>query len=69
VHLVLVSERVEGSLPALADVRETVRREWDSARRKEANENFYRELLKGYTVTVEALEPVDARKVAAQEAR
>jgi len=50
-------------------VRETVRREWDSARRKEANENFYRELLKGYTVTVEALEPVDARKVAAQEAR
>ena len=29
VHLVFVSERTEGRLPALADVRDAVRREWD----------------------------------------
>jgi len=69
VHLVLVSERAEGGLPALADVRDAVRREWDSARRKEANEKLYQDLLKGYTVTVEALEPVEARKVAAREVK
>jgi hypothetical protein len=53
VHLVLVRERTEGRLPALADVREAVRREWDNARRVEANETFYEELSKRYTVTIE----------------
>jgi PPIC-type PPIASE domain len=67
VHLVLVSERTEGGLPALADVRDAVRREWDSARRKEANEKFYQDLLKGYTVTIEGLEPVEARRVATRQ--
>jgi len=67
VHLVLVTERAEGGLPTLADVRDAVRRQWDSARRQEANERFYQDLLKGYTVTIEALEPVGATKVAAQE--
>jgi len=64
VHLVLVSERTEGRLPALADVRDAVRREWDNARRLEANETFYRELLKRYTVTIENPEPVEPRKLA-----
>ncbi len=64
VHLVLVSERTEGRLPALADVRDAVRREWDSARRLEANEKIYQELLKRYTVTIESPEPVEANKVA-----
>ena len=59
-HLVLVSERTEGRLPELADVRDTVRREWDNARRLEGNETFYQELLKRYTVTIEGLEPVKA---------
>ena len=53
VHLVFVSERTEGRVPALADVRDAVRREWDDARRLEANEKFYQELLKRYTVTIE----------------
>jgi PPIC-type PPIASE domain len=69
VHLVLVSERAEGGLPALADVRDAVRREWDSARRKEANEKFYQALLERYTVTIEALEPGDASRVAALEVK
>lgn len=53
VHLLFVSERLAGSVPALADVRDAVRREWDNARRLEANDKFYRELLKHYTVTIE----------------
>lgn len=46
VHLVFVSERAGGQVPALADVRNAVRREWDDARRLEAKDTFYRELLK-----------------------
>ena len=42
-HLVLVSERTEGRLPALADVRDAVRREWANARRLEGE----REVLPG----------------------
>jgi len=63
VHLVFVSQRSEGRVPALADVRDAVRREWDEARRLEAKDKFYVELLKHYTVTVENPEP-EAKKVA-----
>ena len=53
VHLVFVSERLGGRVPTLADVHDAVCREWDEARRLEANDKFYRELLKHYTVTIE----------------
>jgi hypothetical protein len=53
VHLVFLTERREARLPALADVRDVVRRECGEARRLEANERFYQELLKHYTVTIE----------------
>jgi len=65
VHLVFVSQRTEGRLPALAEVREAVRREWDNARRLAANEAFYQELLARYTVTVESGEPVESAVLAA----
>jgi hypothetical protein len=65
VHLVLVSERTEGRLPALADVRDAVRREWESSRRKEANEKCYQDLLKRYTVTIEQPAAEAAKKIAA----
>ncbi len=52
-HLVFVSERTEGRVPALAEVRDAVRREWANARRLEGNEKFYQELLKRYLVTIE----------------
>ena len=65
VHLVLVSERKEGRLPELADVRDIVRREWANAQRLETNEKFYQELLERYTVTIEGLEPVGAKTLAA----
>lgn len=64
VHLVRISERSEGRLPALSDVRDAVRREWDNTRRLEANEKFYQELLKRYNVTIQLPElknPVESK--------
>ena len=55
-HLVRIHERTESVLPEVAVVRDLVQREWANAQRLEANEAFYRELLKGYNVTVEGLE-------------
>jgi len=52
-HLVFVSERTEGRVPELAEVREDVRREWANAQRLELNEKFYQELSKRYSVTIE----------------
>jgi hypothetical protein len=65
VHLVRVSERTEGRLPALADVRDAVRREWSNTRRLEANEKFYQELQKRYEITIEEPKPAaESGKVA-----
>ena len=52
-HLVFVRERIEGRVPALAEVREAVQREWLAARRKAVNEQFYQRLRARYTVVVE----------------
>jgi hypothetical protein len=52
-HLVYVRERVDGRIPALAEVREAVQREWLTARRKAVNEQFYQHLRARYTVIVE----------------
>jgi PPIC-type PPIASE domain len=60
VHLVRISERTEGRMPELAEVRDAVRREWVNARRLESNEKFYAELLKRYVVTIER--PIAARE-------
>jgi len=53
-HLVFVSERTEGRVPELAEVRDDVRREWANAQRLELNEKFYQELSKRYSVTIES---------------
>jgi len=70
VHLVLMTERTDGSMPALEDVRAAVRREWINARRLEVNEKFYRTLLQRYTVTIERPEVAknaDVKRVAAAQ--
>jgi hypothetical protein len=54
VHLVVVRERAPGSTPSFDQIRNDVAREWANARREEAASAFYRELLKRYTVTIEA---------------
>lgn len=56
-HLVLIRQRQPASLPALAEVRETVEREWRVARGKEASEGFYQGLRQRYEVSIER--PVD----------
>jgi hypothetical protein len=65
-HLVFVSERTEGRVPALAEVRDLVQREWTNARRLETNEKFYAELLKRYSVTIERPQPVEGPKKVAE---
>jgi len=69
VHLVSVSERTDGRVPALAEVRDAVRREWANARRLEANEKFYQELLKRYVVTIERPKPVSEQRKLAEAGR
>jgi PPIC-type PPIASE domain len=67
VHLVLMTERTGGSIPALEDVRAAVRREWINARRLEINEKFYRTLLQRYNVMIERPEVAknaDVKRVA-----
>jgi hypothetical protein len=64
IHLVRVSERMEGRVPELAEVRDAVRREWANARRLEANEKFYQELLKRYVVTIERPNPAEEKRIA-----
>ena len=58
VHLVRVSERTEGHLPELSDVRDAVQSEWANARRQEATASFYGELRERYTVTFQG-DPVE----------
>jgi hypothetical protein len=52
-HLVEVTERVEGRLPELAEVRDAVLRDWQAAQRRERGEALFRTLLARYTVVVE----------------
>jgi hypothetical protein len=69
VHLMFVSETTEGRVPTLEEVRDAVRREWANAPRLAANEKFYQELLKRYTVTIEPPQLTKAGKKLAVEAR
>lgn len=52
-HLVQITERIDGKAPQLNEVRDVVVREWSSMKRKETNESFYQGLLAQYNVTVE----------------
>lgn len=65
VHLVWITERTEGRLPALAEVRNAVQREWANARRVEANDKFYQGLLRRYVVTIERPSTTEEKRVAA----
>ena len=52
-HLVMVSERRDGRMPELAEVRTTVERDWQAQRRKELKDITFRKLLEGYEVVME----------------
>jgi hypothetical protein len=59
-HLVFVSEHTEGHLPALAEIRSEVQREWANGKRFESQEKLYNALLKHYTVRIE---PPEEKKI------
>jgi PPIC-type PPIASE domain len=52
-HLVQLARKREGHVPNLDEVRAEVNREWTQAQTRAANERFYQELLRRYTVTIE----------------
>ena len=51
-HLVRITRREAGGLPAMAEIRPILEREWYAERRKEANERFYQALLARYDVEI-----------------
>lgn len=69
VHLVYVAERTEGRLPALAEVRDAVRREWDDSRRLEAREKLFAAMLKRYAVTIEQMPAERERELPVEKAK
>ena len=56
-HLVFVSERIEGRDPELSEVRDAVEREWAAERRREFKEDIYKKLRERYTVVIEEAAP------------
>lgn len=51
-HLILVTHRSDAYLPALADVRDTVQRDFVDAKRREANTTFYEQLRSRYRIEI-----------------
>ena len=51
-HLLMVSERKDGRMPELAEVRTMVERDWQAQRRKELKDITFRKLLEGYEVVM-----------------
>jgi parvulin-like peptidyl-prolyl isomerase len=51
-HLVYISNRTNGTVPRLSDVRTVVEREWAAVARKQSNEAFYTTLRQRYRVKV-----------------
>ena len=52
-HLVRIDRTQAERLPELAEIRDLVQREWANARRLEATEQFYAEMVGRYDVTIE----------------
>jgi hypothetical protein len=62
-HLVYVAKHIDGRLPALAEVREQVRRGYLDAKRRDATDKFYDALLSHYSVRIEPLEEKNLAQV------
>jgi hypothetical protein len=69
-HLVRVTERRDGRLPGLAEVRDKVETEYLAQRSQELKEQAYRRLREGYEVVIEPVAvPADATGAAVAETR
>ena len=66
-HIVFINERTKAQTPALLEVRDDVRREWQNAHRLASNRKFYEDLLKRYTVTIERPESANEPKDPVEE--
>ena len=53
-HLVRIEKRIESRLPALAEVRDRVLREYHAAQRKQQKDLAYQKLRETYEITVES---------------
>jgi hypothetical protein len=53
VHAVYISERTDGRLPPLNEVRDLVHRDWEQKHRRELVESFYQGLMKKYEVAIQ----------------
>jgi len=56
IHLVRVTDFIEGGVPSLADIRDDVQREVANARRRDMNERFYESLRARYDIIVASTE-------------
>ena len=52
-HLVIIDASTPGRLPALAEVRAEVERDWGFAQREEASKLFHEQVVSRYDVTIE----------------
>ncbi|MEH7877279.1 MULTISPECIES: peptidylprolyl isomerase [Rhizobium] len=59
-HLIRVTQRMPGRVPALDEVRDAVVREWTNAKRAQLEDQRFAELLKRYAVTIERLDNLGA---------
>lgn len=66
-HLVHIGERIDASIPKLAEVRDSVLREWSAVERTKANEAFYEMLRERYTVTIARSATTPSSQVALAE--
>ncbi len=67
-HLVKLSERIEGTAPPLDDIRDLVSRDWMAAKREETNDASYAALRERYVVTIAEPTASDLSAIAARSA-
>lgn len=67
-HLVLVRQRKPAKAPILSEVRDAVARDWENAKRAEANRQAYLRMRDKYKITVEMPPNSTGETVAAGEA-
>jgi parvulin-like peptidyl-prolyl isomerase len=58
-HLIRIDQIVEARVPALAEVRSVVQRDWLADRRNKARQVLFDELKAKYTITIEEYEAPD----------
>jgi hypothetical protein len=59
VHLVRILNRELGQIPAMADIRRLIEREWYAEYRQAANDAYYRELRSSYDIEIQLPNPAN----------